>query len=71
LKVTVHVPDTRLQLFDGLKVPCPDGLSLKVTVPVGVLAVPAPGSATVTVQAVEPPEITDEGLHTNEVLEPR
>ena len=61
---TEHEPETRVQLGE-LKVPA--ALEPKLTVPVGVIAVPRLVSLTVAVQVDPTLTWTDAGTHTTEV----
>jgi hypothetical protein len=62
VNVTEQVPAASVQLV-GLNVPIPTGATVKPTVPAGTED-PAPSmSATVAVHVVDPPTLTEEGLH--------
>jgi hypothetical protein len=61
VNVTEQLPVFRLQLVAGLKDPPVVPAEVNLTVPVGVLAVPDPVSATVAVQVEPLLASTDEG----------
>ncbi len=64
--MTEQLPETSVQLATGVKLPVP--LLKKLTVPVGVVAVPGEVSATVAVQVDDEPTWTDAGLQVTVVV---
>ena len=67
VNVTEHVPETRAQLVDGVKVPDDGGACVRVIVPAGVTAVPGELSATVMTQRVGVLTSVAEGVQTTAV----
>lgn len=67
VKVTEQLPETRLQLVVGVKVPLAVPDELNLTVPVGVVAVPDAVSFTVAVQVDPLFVVTDEGAQLSAV----
>lgn len=63
----MHVPEERVQLAAGVKVPEDAGFCVRVITPVGVTVVPADVSVTVTVQLVGVLGLAGEGVQTTAV----
>ena len=63
VNVTEHDPAFKVQVLVGLNVPVAVPVTLKVTVPVGVLVVPGELSATVAVQLEFPFTLIEVGTH--------